>query len=523
MSIRGSENQLHRNKVTPHPAVSKKCSREFERHLFSRLARLTLSVVAITALAACGTNENGSVAPVGRFKGDQAAHFALINTLSGQALEGFDPILDGSVLEFTDLPIDHLNLELKLVTVGSVAFSLDGRLERVENSSPYTIAGDNNGDYYTWDLGGLAPGEHTVTATTYTGSEASGKQLRHYTLTFMLPSRPSPEPKPAPTPEPQPEPEPAPGRGTGGARLTWPPPDLAAPKTIRVERESSLSVLRLDLNTDYIIEMPDGPVNRGLTIVGGHNVVIMGGEINIPWQGENPTIPSRTALKIKDSTGTVHIEGILLHGDDISEGIQISAPDAIVQIQNVAIMNVHARDQIAFSDNHPDLIQSYGNAREIRIDRFTGETDYQGLFFKADHNGPHGPVHIKRANIIGGPTARYLTWFGSEWSGRVTLEDVWLDVPEERSGGLGRAVWPDSNGAYPRQAQLDLAGDPLTTAWPQAMLPLIEGMVFGGRPPQGNFVGLAEVGTAYVPQGYATPPTALVEALPWATVTVPER
>lgn len=94
--------------------------------------------------------------------------------------------------------------------------------------------------------------------------------------------------------------------------------------------------------------------------MGGRNIVIIGGEIVIPWQGENPDIPSRTMLKLKASTGIVHIEGLLGRGDDISEGIQIAAPDAIVQIQNVRIEGIHARDQVEFTDNHPDIIQTWG-------------------------------------------------------------------------------------------------------------------------------------------------------------------
>jgi hypothetical protein len=292
----------------------------------------------------------------------------------------------------------------------------------------------------------------------------------------------------------------------GGAHddvLRWAPPVLHDPVLMRVDTEPN--ALRLDPNTDYIVQLPDRPLTRGLNMRGGRNVVIIGGEIDIPWQGAGASIASRRALHITHATGTVHVEGLLLHGEDISEGIQINAPDAIVQIQNVGVFDIRARDQVRFSDNHPDLIQSYGNAREIRVDRFTGSTDYQGFFFQADFHGPvHGPVHLSRVNLIGAPTSRYLLWF-SPGSEDVTLDDVWLDVPAERSGGLGRSVWPDARGAYPERAQVEL-GEVAVASWPESMSPTIHGFVSSGRPPVGDFVRAEAIGIGYVSPGYRIDP-----------------
>jgi len=286
------------------------------------------------------------------------------------------------------------------------------------------------------------------------------------------------------------------------AALTWSPPSLNNPRTIKVKAGGSAAIIKLDTHTDYVIEMPNEAVTRAVTLKGGRNVVLKGGEISIPWQGDNPTIASRTGLKIKGATGTVHIEGLLIHGKDLSEGIQIDAPQAIIQIQNVAIMGVHARDQRGFSDNHPDLIQTYGNAKEVRIDKFTGSTDYQGFFFKADYNGAHGKVKLSRVNIIGDATARYLLWFhvqkGAE---KVSLEHVYVDVKEPNTRSLGRLVWPDQNGVYPNTAELS-GSEPLTASWSAQMSPKIEGHVSAGRPPKGDFVRAEDVGLLYSSPGY---------------------
>lgn len=54
---------------------------------------------------------------------------------------------------------------------GSVRFVLDGSPYRVENTAPYSLEGDTNGDYAAWNP---TSGLHTVTATPFCGSGATG-------------------------------------------------------------------------------------------------------------------------------------------------------------------------------------------------------------------------------------------------------------------------------------------------------------------------------------------------------------
>jgi hypothetical protein len=65
--------------------------------------------------------------------------------------------------------------------------------------------------------------------------------------------------------------------------LAWAPPALSDPQTVDVP--TSGGVLRLDSGRDYIVEFPDRAVTGGVGLNGGRNVVIVGGEISIPWQG----------------------------------------------------------------------------------------------------------------------------------------------------------------------------------------------------------------------------------------------
>jgi hypothetical protein len=278
--------------------------------------------------------------------------------------------------------------------------------------------------------------------------------------------------------------------------LSWAPPELHEPTTITIGTVGSIPAL--DRKRDYILVMPATPRSEGVVINGGRNVVLVGGEIVIGHQGAKPTINARRGLYIANSTGVVHVEGLLIHGEDLSEGIQINAPKAIVQLQNVAVRNVHARDQMGFTDNHPDVIQTWGGVRELRVDGFTGETDYQGIFFKADHNGPHGAVHLRRVNMRAMPTTRYQVWMDDR-GGRypaVTFDDVWV---EPRPGGrFEKTIWPDID--HPRHAPVFEGG---AASWPSLQ---VEGSVHEGVPPGGDFVPVTSVGVGYASPGYGGTP-----------------
>ena len=181
-------------------------------------------------------------------------------------------------------------------------------------------------------------------------------------------------------------------------------------------------------------------------------------------------------------------------GGDLTEGIQINAPDAVVQIENCRIKGIHARDEVNFTDNHPDLIQPWGGVKALRVDRFTGSSDYQGILLKEDA-GPIGSADLRRLNIIGLPTARYL--FIQYSFIPVNLENVWLSPAKDRFHGIGKTVWPDDSGGYPRQAQVEADG---TVWWPSPVG--IAGFINTGAPPNGDFVPDGLAGLDYHSPGY---------------------
>jgi hypothetical protein len=286
----------------------------------------------------------------------------------------------------------------------------------------------------------------------------------------------------------EPAPDPA------GRKLTWAPPTLRLPTTIAVGPEGGQ--FNLAAGKDYVIQIGDVSAVGGVRLIGGRNVVVIGGHITIPWAGNNPSISSRLGLYLKGQTGTVHVEGLLIDnsGGDLSEGIQINAPDAVVQIENCRVEGIHARDEVDFTDNHPDLIQPWGGVKALRVDRFTGSSDYQGILLKEDA-GPIGRADLRRLNIIGLPTARYL--FIQHNFIPVNLEDVWLAPGKDRFHGIGKTVWPDDSGVYPQQAQVESDG---TVWWPTEVG--IAGFISTGVPSGGDFVPDGLAGPGYQSPGY---------------------
>lgn len=307
------------------------------------------------------------------------------------------------------------------------------------------------------------------------------------------------------TPEPTPDPvvTPPPTTGTGGL-LSWKPPALVSPTTIAVDDSTSLP-LYLDTTKDYVIKLGHRTKTHGLVISGGRNIVMIGGHITIPYAGANASIESRRGLYLERNTGTVHIEGLLIDGPDLSEGIQIGAPNAVVQLENVRIEGVHARDQVNFSDNHPDCIQPWGGVREIHIDRMTCSTDTHGMYWDSNDarrlGGPLGYSDIRRYNMK--RTLKSDKWVfqrvTQDGDQPMVLTDVYVEPEATTSlyNSVGNEPW--RNGSY-NFLPATMSADGSTASWPQDAS--LTGVIKKGPPPGGDFVPAGVPGTGYVSPSY---------------------
>lgn len=332
--------------------------------------------------------------------------------------------------------------------------------------------------------------------------------------------------------------------------LTWAPPDTDGFTAVTVEAPGTI---RLEDDRDYVIEAPD-VIEGAVTLRGGRNIVWIGGHIRIPHQGPYADTASRRALVIDDGQQPVdgrivHIEGLLIDGEDLSEGINTNSPSAIVQIQNcrvgpVAFREVSDREgsESYPSANHPDIIQTWGSVKELRVDGLTGLSAYQGIFLKADQNQPHGPTYLRRVDLQGVEHigvneesfyGQRLLWWDPRFSGRLFLDTgtVYLDhhpqsewgpdfgdnvhPPSDASGQYRARVAVDEDGRYlywerHGQATSDggnadggnadavVAEDHAVLDWEGSR----PGRVYAGAPPVGDYVPEQMVGTTYRSPGY---------------------
>lgn len=264
-----------------------------------------------------------------------------------------------------------------------------------------------------------------------------------------------------------------------GEQLTWAPPELDDPTTVEVKPEDA--VLKLDADQDYVIEMPDEPLDvvGGLVVVGGRNVVLIGGEIRISQPGDR--YQDIRGLYLKDQTGTVHVEGLHITGSDLGEGINLDQREgATVQLQNIRVDTVHGERD----GHHADIIQTWAGPSVLRVDRLTGSTTYQGFFLLAKQfidDTPEG-FDLRHVNIVGGEDVGYMLWRdGEDWP--IDVQDVWV-APDE---GDERAQDEDAE-------SLTWAKGDGSDTWEDVQV---------GLPPGGDFVPADRVGVDYVSPGYA--------------------
>ena len=348
------------------------------------------------------------------------------------------------------------------VGVMGVQFKLDGNVLGAEDTTaPYSTS---------WDTTKATNAQHTLTAV---ARDAAGNSSTSAVTVAVANSSTVPS----------------------GTKLTWAPPALTSPITITVPNTNGY--VSMDTSKDYIVKVGNLSACGGLTLEGGHNVVVIGGQISM-----NSTCSSaydRTGVKVRDSTGTVHIEGLLLDGSLLHDGIVTAAPKATLQLENIRVSGTHTIDS-----NHPDCFQAQGGIGALRVDHFTCVTELQG-FFLGDQAGPIGPVTMTHTNTIGSP-GRNLWWKSDTrpTSPPVNLTDCWLYMANPWAPDLNYWVYPNGDGdtLYPwsdpsRKARL--SADGLYVDFPNTN---ITGGLRRGNPTGGDFVPASTVGTGYVSPGY---------------------
>jgi hypothetical protein len=94
----------------------------------------------------------------------------LFSSDSGQQVGS---IADGETIDLTLLFTRRLNVQATTTgTAGSVRFDYDGATYRIENSAPFTLAGESAGPIF--NAFPFTVGTHVITATPFSGTNATG-------------------------------------------------------------------------------------------------------------------------------------------------------------------------------------------------------------------------------------------------------------------------------------------------------------------------------------------------------------
>jgi hypothetical protein len=271
--------------------------------------------------------------------------------------------------------------------------------------------------------------------------------------------------------------------------LLWQPPGLSRDNTQIIRPDNSgfsSRVFTVATGTDVLVVMPSFPLTNlpgstgCLRINGANNVVIIGGEFQVPTNG-GASESQRSAIFLNQITGTIHLEGLLIGSPTqfVSNGVEIyNSPNAVMQIQNSAIY-VRAVDPVNFTDGHPDVVfcdnsQNGGySLGELRTFRLLGDTDYQGLSLLGKGClGVYRETYIRIVEQGQAGTTQAL--WKQDATNRVKFQnDVYLEKRASQTFGL--SVHPDStDGTTANRPNVD-ATNKIT--WPG--VPSFEGYVQG--------------------------------------------
>jgi uncharacterized delta-60 repeat protein len=133
---------------------------------------------------------------IARLYGASAIHttFTLINTEINSPIPGHDPIDDGGIIDLSPLDPNRLNVRVDFNNqeANSVKFQLkrpNGGVDfkSIENSAPYSLFGDNEGDYFNWKGDPPKHGQtFFLTAIAFSKKDGKGLEVGRKTIKFSF-------------------------------------------------------------------------------------------------------------------------------------------------------------------------------------------------------------------------------------------------------------------------------------------------------------------------------------------------
>jgi chitodextrinase len=432
--------------------------------LLGQTSSLTYAVSGLT----CGTSYTFAVET--RDTSGNASTSRTSLAASTSACVDTDPPAVPSGLRASTVAQTSLTLQWTAATdnVGVTAYSVyrNGTLLGQTSSLTYPVSGLTCGTSYTFALESRdAAGNVSVTRASLTVSTAA-----------CSPAQPS-----------------------GGA-LLWAPPALTNPTTVTVS--SSNRVLDLNAGQDYIVKMPSTPLgqnpDRGLPALwvrGGRNVVIIGGEIVInQLAAAGDSNYHQRGLMIGGQSGTIHIEGMWIHGSGMAQAITIEnsrGNSGTVQVQNSRLETMHPIWHTADgypNEIHTDTIQSWNGPTVLKLyqDTFISTGNVLQMQPRQYSQHPLGTWDYRRVNFVNTTPDGYALWKQTAtWA--EYHEDLWLQTDPRHAWASQHSAWAGNATCWP-------CWNP-GGSWP------ITGQAFtiGLRPT--DFVPVGAAGTGYVSPG----------------------
>ena len=297
-------------------------------------------------------------------------------------------------------------------------------------------------------------------------------------------------------------------------RLLWPAPDHSSVLKVPFKDEQQRFVLEDDV--DYRVVLPDQPLTHRLDIWGGRNVSVVGGAFRLKGYADLETNKAALAFWQGDQgqARTIHVEGVLFDMADARDrdGLALNDENAIFQVQNIRFENVNGDHE----GLHPDAIENWGGAKEVRIYKTTVITDHQGFLLsplQPTQVHPIERVDIRKTDfrrndgVYGSypdhkcPIYLWLVHYQQEtcvtYERGAFLQDVYaLHADNCWDFGMNDAM-PNTIQPTDCLASVNEAGTEMS--WPAFSF---EGMLQQGLPPDGEFVPEGVAGIAYVSPGY---------------------
>lgn len=302
-----------------------------------------------------------------------------------------------------------------------------------------------------------------------------------------------------------------------GVLLRFEPPgaptSYAGYTTLNILDSGSNRYQILNDSVDYIVNIDDYVFTEGPTLIGGRNVVIVGGRITINASSDPDPFglalwPRGGAkyylegLRIRPGTGNSHLhDGIVVRHN----GTYPSTSASRIVLQNCRVGPCSIKPGLTDSA-HSDIIQfQSAYPGELWTDMFTGLGDYNGLMY-SNHLVKLCDYH--RMNLRGVDVhpsyAWHLGFYQGIASSLIQFDDFWIEPGPGRT--LGNSMYPGTAGRNASPSDSVSAGtismDAISQyiAWSPASG--LTGIVRKGPPPSGDFVEDADCGVGYVTPGY---------------------